>query len=155
MFVAVLGLVVLAGAAAAQSPPPQPLPPIVPVAAPAALPGSTIAQVMPISGGLNGPATLANDGVRGVVTQPPVSYGMYAPGCNNGCGNFKHDLGFMFGSCKSFFDPCGPRPCGGFGRGHGHGRCGGLFGAYCPDTPYGTPYGRGHNGCVYDSWLNH
>jgi hypothetical protein len=164
LFAAVVGVAVVAGASAAQSPPPRPLPPIVPVAAPVALPatspGYAIPQVMPASGGTNGPASIRTDGLHGVIQQAPISYGVSGQGCANGCGNYKHDLGFMFGSCKSFFDPCGPQPCGGgFGTGRfrgGH-KCGGGLcgGGRCPDHPFGTPYGTGHNGCKYDSWLNH
>jgi hypothetical protein len=159
LFAAVLGVAAVAGTAAAQSPPPQPLPPIVAVAAPVAAPAGTgfaIPQVMPASGGTNGPATLAGDGVRGVITQAPISYGMSGQGCANGCGNYKHDLGFMFGSCKSFFDPCGPQPCDGFGGGRFRGGHGGLCGGNrCPAPPFGTPYGIPHSHCRYDSWLNY
>jgi hypothetical protein len=163
LFAAVLGVAAVAGVSAAQSPPPRPLPPIVPVAAPLAVPAShsgyAIPDVMPTSGGTNAPATLAGNGIRGVLQQPAISYGMPGPGCANGCGSAKHDAGFMFGSCKSYFDPCGPQPCGGSGTGRfrgGHKCGGGLFhGGNCPDHPFGTPYGIPHSHCKYDSWLNY
>jgi hypothetical protein len=153
MFAAVVGVAAIAAVAAAQSPPPRPLPPIIPVAAPVT---SAIPDAMPALGGL-APAGLRADGAT---TAPPVtapvSYGMPGPGCNNGCGSCKHDCGFMFGSCRNFFDPCGPKPCGDGGR---RGRCGGglggICGGKCPTTPFGQPYGTPHSGCRYDSWLNY
>jgi hypothetical protein len=61
----------------------------------------------------------------------------------------------MFGSCKSFFNPCGP---GGNGHGHGFGRGGhgggGIHGR-CGGWTFATPYGTGFNHCVYDTFLNH
>ncbi len=75
----------------------------------------------------------------------PVPYGEYCRGCANGCGSLKSDLGFFFGSCKSFFSPCGPVPCQG---------CGGHLGK-CGAFPYGRPYANGYNTCCYDSYLNH
>ena len=157
LFAAVLGVAAIAGAASAQSPPPPPLPPIIAVAAPVASPAGSsaiaIPQVMPAGGG---PA-IRTEGVGGLLHQPAMSFGHYGNGCgndcNNGCGSVKHDLGFMFGSCQSFFDKCGPQPCEGTGRFRGKGGHGGR--ANCPDLPWGTPYGAGHNGCKYDSWLNH
>jgi hypothetical protein len=73
--------------------------------------------------------------------------------CNNGCGSLKADLGVVFGSCRSFFDPCGPRPlnCGlghGFGVGCGRGGC-------CFTPVYGTGSCGPFNTCLYDSYLNH
>jgi hypothetical protein len=53
----------------------------------------------------------------------------------------------MLGSCKSFFDPCGPAH--GSGRFGHHGR-----GNSCPYHPLAMPYGRGYNTCCYDSYLN-
>src|SRR5207244_10476037 len=47
--------------------------------------------------------------------------------CNNGCGSLNSDAGFVLGSCKKFFDPCGPQGlCEGHKDGHkgGHGGCG-------------------------------
>ena len=76
----------------------------------------------------------------------PVPYNETCAQCANGCGSYKSDFGFVFGSCKSFFNPCGPIPCGG-GVGAGCQRCG--------KYPFGTPYGKGYNTCVYDSYLNH
>ncbi len=65
----------------------------------------------------------------------------------NGCPSAKQTCGFMFGSCKSFFNPCGS---GGLGGGHGGGH-----GGKCGSLPFGKPYGTGYNGCVYDTYLNH
>jgi hypothetical protein len=76
----------------------------------------------------------------------PIQYGQPGPACANGCGSFKSTCGFMFGSCKSFFNPCGPLPLGGLRGGHG---------GKCPTTPFGTPYGVGYNACIYDTYLNH
>ncbi|MDB5313249.1 MAG: hypothetical protein JWO38_7451 [Gemmataceae bacterium] len=61
--------------------------------------------------------------------------------CNNGCGSLKSDLGFFFGPCRSFFDPCGP-------RGLECGRC------HTPVYGHGAMNGP-FNPCVYDSYLNH
>jgi hypothetical protein len=160
MFAAAAGVLVVAGLAAAQSPPPNPLPPVH-AYAPASGPGYGPA-VRPASAGYNTPVVPPGSGLAGLPAQvhnaPPIYYAQYGPGGANGCGNIKSDLGFMFGSCKSFFDPCGPLPCNGGGHGHGKfgthrfGR-GGL--GDCPRHPYAAPYGTGYNGCVYDSYLNH
>ena len=171
MFAAVLGVAALAGASAAQSPPPRPLPPIVPIAAPVAVtpaPAAAVPHLMPAVGldvPAQAPAPAAPaPAAPGTVVPPPAAntaYGVGVHGCNNGCGTFKQDCTFMFGSCKSFFNPCasGAADCGGFGLGRFHGgHCGGgLFGHHgkCPDLPWGTPYGTGHSGCKYSSWLNH
>ena len=167
MFAAVLGVAAVAGMSAAQSPPPQPLPPIIPVAAPVmastSIPGIAIPDAMPASGGLNSGATIRSEGLHGALNQPAVAYGQYGPGCNNGCGSCKSDLGFIFGSCKSYFAPCGPVPCGGTsgacgggataggcdggcGTAHGHGRCGGLFGGGGRGCGGGL-FGGGHGKC--------
>ena len=71
----------------------------------------------------------------------PVPYNEYCPQCANGCGSVKSDIGFIFGSCKSFFNPCGPIPYNGFG--------------HCGVYPYGKPYATGFNGCTYTSYLDH
>jgi hypothetical protein len=135
MFAAVAGVLAVAGIGSAQSPPPGYLPQI-PIAGP----------VVPASG--TSPAATAG----GVIQQPAVPFGQYGPGCNSGCGNWKSDAGFIWGSCKSFFDPCGPKGCGGGGL------CGGgLFRnrQNCAAHPMAVPYGTGYNGCCYDSYLNH
>src|SRR5580704_1774113 len=75
----------------------------------------------------------------------PVPYNEYCAQCANGCGSIKSDCGFIFGSCKSFLNPCRPIPCNGFGP-----AC-----SKCRVFPYGKPYGNGFNTCVYDSYLNH
>ena len=83
----------------------------------------------------------------------PVPYNEYCPACANGCGSLKSDLGFILGSCRSFFNPCGPIPCNGLAAhpfGHGCNGCN-----KCPAYPYGQPYGHGYNTCVYDTYMNH
>ncbi len=75
----------------------------------------------------------------------PVPYNETCADCANGCGSVKSDLGFWFNSCKSFFNPCGPIPCGGLCNGR----------TKCPAYPYGHPYSTGFNTCKYDSNLNH
>jgi hypothetical protein len=77
----------------------------------------------------------------------PVPYNEFCPQCANGCGSLKSDLGFFFGSCKSFFNPCGPIPCNGLGGSGGCNKCG----VY----PYGKPYATPFNGCAYSSYQNH
>jgi hypothetical protein len=135
MFAAVAGVLAVAGLASAQSPAPNYLPQIPTAPIPAHHGG-----VIPASGSTGARAA------GGVVHQPAVPYGQYGQGCNNGCGNWKSDAGFIFGSCKSFFDPCGPQPCG----------TGRFFNKQkCPPHPFASPYGTGYNGCNYDSYLNH
>lgn len=139
-----------------QQMPYQPIQPI--QAAPAAQ--SPVAIAMP---GTPGCSTCGNNSAQaGTYPSPylpqrttigaglaPVPYNEYCPQCANGCGSIKSDFGFIFGSCKSFFNPCGPIPCNGLG-----GTGGGCLGK-CGSFPYGKPYGNGYNNCVYDSYLNH
>lgn len=137
MFAAVAGVLAVAGLSSAQSPPPNYLPPI-----PAAPVPAHHGGIVPASGSTGARAA------GGLFQQPAVPSGQYGPDCRNGCGNWKSDAGFIFGSCKSFFAPCGPQPCQGLGR----------FGKNkqnCPPGPCNTPYGTGYNGCTYDSYLNH
>lgn len=76
--------------------------------------------------------------------------------CNNGCGSLKSDLGVVFGSCRSFFAPCGPRPLSCGHGGCGGGLCGGGLFSGCNHTPvYGTGPCGPFNPCIYDSYLNH
>lgn len=143
MCAAAAGVLVVAGLAAAQNPP-NPFP-----VRPTAGPGYVI---VPASAGYNTPVVPPGSGVMGFASQvhnaPPVPYAQ--PSVASGCGNIKSDLGFMFGSCRSFFDPCGPVPCNGGGHGtHRFGKGG------CPSAPYAAPYGTGYNTCCYDSYLNH
>ena len=118
LFAALAGVLAVVSAASAQSPGqitiPQPLPG-------GARPGSRSCRrrrwpARPIapaggqvyvrgSGGCNG---CGSCGYRGPCGPLPTGRG-----CNNGCGSLKADCGFMFGSCKSFFDPCGVQPMGG------------------------------------------
>ncbi len=150
MFAALAGVLAVVGATSAQMPGqisiPQPLPSgaarlnAIVAPAPIALAGGQ--TYVRGSGGCNGCGTAAPCNV--------------ARDCNNGCGSFKSDCNFMFGSCKSFFDPCGPS-----GNGHGRhgGRCGGGLGGHhdrCGTWTFGTGYNtHGCNPCVYDSFLNH
>jgi hypothetical protein len=140
MFAAAAGVLVVAGMASAQAPTPNPLPRL-PVAQPAPVqPASAVTHVKG-SGGCSNCGPAAGYG-------PAVQTGQYGPGQRNGCGSYRSDAGFIFGSCKSFFDPCGPLPC------NGHGKSG-LFRGSCPTHPYAQPYGTGFNPCVYDSYHNH
>jgi hypothetical protein len=188
LFAALAGVLAVVSAASAQSPGqiiiPQPLPggasSAQSIVSPAQVAGAPIATTggqiyVRGSGGCNGCGSAANAAPCGT----PCTTGR---GCNNGCGSLKADCGFMFGSCKSFFNPCGVQPmgggwgganghlfggkggcgngCGGSGGGlfgHGSGGCGGgLFGGgHCPKPPLGKPYATGYNGCVYDTYLNH
>jgi hypothetical protein len=153
LFAALVGVLAVAASASAQAPGqipiPQPLPNgqarLYSLVTPAQY---AAAPVSPAGG------QVYVRGSGGCSTGAPCQL---AQPCNNGCGSFKSDCNFMFGSCKSFFDPCGPSGNGhGFG---GHGRCGGgLFGGHgdrCGTWTFGSPYSHGCNPCVYDSWLNH
>ncbi|MBA4062222.1 MAG: hypothetical protein C0501_00685 [Isosphaera sp.] len=134
MFAAAAGVLAVAGMASAQSPPPNPLPRIPVAPAAPVQPASAVAHVKG-SGGCVG-------------CGPAIQTGQYGPGQRNGCGSYRSDAGFIFGSCKSFFDPCGPLPC------EGHGKFG-LFRNPCPTHPYARPYGTGFNTCQYDTYHNH
>ena len=178
LFAALAGVLAVVGTASAQAPGsipiPQPLPTgtahVQSIVSPAQVAGAPIAPAggqvyVRGSGGCNGCGSA-------------VQNGCYDKGCNNGCGSLKSDCGFIFGSCKSFFNPCGVQPSGcggGWGGAHGHllggkgacgnggcgGGCGGGFlghhgnGPRCGVFPLGTPYSHGCNPCVYDSFLNH
>jgi len=143
MFVAVVAMLAVTGFASAQNAQPNPLP---------ALPKQSIVPVAGTdyvrgSGGCSNCGS-GNGPVAQTLHQPAVPFAQYGPTDRHGCGNFKSDLGFIFGNCKSYFNPCNPLPCDG-GRGR--------FGSRnpCPIQPYGTPYGAGANGCKYDTYLNH
>lgn len=171
LFVAAAGVFALSATASAQyQPAVPPVPPALvqpvnmPIGQPPVAPPPVVVQpgapapavVVPGNGGCNGCGT-ANRGytMSGGYAGSNCQYGNTK--CNNGCGSCKADHAFFFGSCKSFFDPCGPT-VGGHGGGFGHGRgCGGgLFGGHCPGAPI---LGRGpagpFNPCVYDSYANH
>ena len=60
-------------------------------------------------------------------------------GCNNGAGSFRSDVGFILGTSKSFFGPCGP----------------GVWGPRCNTPVLGRGACAPFNPCVYDSYLNH
>jgi hypothetical protein len=148
LFAALAGVLAVVGAASAQTPGqiiiPQPQPSgesrlnAVVAPAPIALAGGQ--TYVRGSGGCNGCGTPA----------PCATPCKTGRDCNNGCGSVKSDCNFMFGSCKSFFDPCGP-------SGNGHGRHGGGgHGNRCGDWSFGAPYNTGNwTHCVYDSFLNH
>jgi hypothetical protein len=176
MFAAVAGVVVVAGLASAQSPPPYSVPNQLPpvnatpapgyaVPLPAAIPGAPVTPVGAThirgSGGCSGCASPTGSACGcGLAPVPNASYGA---GCGNGCGSIKADAGIVFGSCKSFFNPCGPLPLGhGNGNGCGNGHGGGCgnggghgLGGKCGIFPLGKPYNVGTHGCVYDSFLDH
>lgn len=144
LFSAVAGLLVLAGSASAQLGVPKAFPPVQTVSGqytPAAAP------VAPASG------SYASEGGAKAVMRAPIPYGNYGQGQLNGCGGFKSDLGFIFGTCKSFFDPCGPVPCGADGKAFGGRLSGRLLGGKNLH-PFGSPYNVGCTGCSYDSFLN-
>ncbi len=107
----------------------------------------------------NQPWTQQKQNVAFGVGLAPVPYNEYCTSCANGCGSIKSDIGFIFGSCKNFFNPCGPKPCGSWAGGCGAGGCGaggcGHGHGHCPTFPYGTPYGKPYCSCIYDSYLNH
>jgi hypothetical protein len=83
----------------------------------------------------------------------------------NGCGSCGQDAAFVFGSCRSFFSPCGGMAAGCGGHGHGgKGGCGGhgnghglgfLLRGGCINPVGGTGPAQGFNPCCYDSYLNH
>jgi hypothetical protein len=153
LFLAVLGVVAVSGVASAQ----QPIYQQPPIAPPAYSPGAVAAApVLPASGATVikgngcsncGPTVAASRGF----TMSKHGGGGCATGdaCNSGCGSVKSDLAFHFGSCKSFFSPCGP----GLG---GHGGLGGHFGGKCPTLPFAAPWGQGWT-CprAYDTYANH
>jgi len=161
LFAALAGMLAVVGAASAQTPGqisiPEPLPngatrlSALVAPAPIALAGGQ--TYVRGSGGCNGcgtPAPCASPCASSCAKPCPV-----ARECNNGCGSAKSDCRFMFGSCKSFFEPCGP---GGNGHGRHGGGCGGGLGGHhdrCGFWSFGSPYGHGCNPCIYDSFLNH
>lgn len=143
LFLAALGVFAVAGFASAQQPQVQYIPQPAPSPA-AAVPVIAASGTNYIRG-----SGCTNCGVP-AVSQYSLAGCQMGSSCSNGCGSVKSDLAFHFGSCKSFFDPCGPT-CG--GRGHGRGS---LFGDRCPTYPLAQPYGTGWF-CPrqYDSNANH
>ena len=151
MFAALAGVLAFVGAASAQAPASQPIPQPLPIGT------ARLQQAVSPAYVAGAPVTLAghqtyvrgSGGCNGCGTPAPCATGN---NCNNGCGSAKANCGFMFGSCKSFFNACGPLSGGHGGKGgHGHGGRGG----HCGTLPLGTPYGTGANMCHYDSFLNH
>ncbi len=135
LYLAVLGVLAVSGAASAQQPQYRPAPQY-PVVSPGA---AATTPLQPASGttGIRGTASGTNCAPVGPVcrgfTMSSITGGNcpYGYPCQNGCGSVKSDLGFHFGSCKQFFAPCGP-------------------------TPFAAPWGQGF-GCprAYDSYANH
>ncbi|MCE9566739.1 MAG: hypothetical protein K8U57_32440 [Planctomycetes bacterium] len=142
LFAAVVGVIVLSGVASAQNPIPAAMP------APAQ---AAAGKVTPASGAvyMRGNGGCSSCGSPAAVNAPNAPFAQYGPYDRNGCGGVRSDAAFMFGSCKSFFDPCGTATCGGK---HGRGGCGH---AGCPLLPLATPYGTKYSGCQYDTYLNH
>lgn len=179
LFAALAGVLAVIGTASAQAPGSIAIPHQLPsgsaqvqsALSPAQMASAPVAPIAPVGGPLH---VHGSGGCNGCGT-PAYTPCQTGNPCNNGCGSLKSDCGFIFGSCKSFFNPCGPQPMGGgWGGAHGHllgggcgsgcggllghgGGCGGgLFGrGRCPTTPYGTPYAHPCNPCVYDTFLNH
>jgi hypothetical protein len=193
LFAAAAAAVVLAGTAAAQTPAPpvaapvaapaaQPVAPLPAVAQPA--PGPVVpsvpATVAPLAPGQGAVVVPGNGGVYAPNGTYNGGYFMSGPGTPtrlgsgpNGCGSCAQDAAFVFGSCRSFF-----APCGGVSNGHGHGGrghhgngCGGhggngcgnghggglgfLLRGGCINPVGGTGPAQGFNPCCYDSYLNH
>lgn len=126
--------------------PTAPTVPAVPSAPPAAAAGTPVAPApgaTVVTG--NGGCTNCGNGTanRGFVMSATGGYVgtacRFGMPCNNGCGSLRSDLGVVFGSCKSFFSPCGP----------------GLHGRGCNHPVGGTGPCGPFNPCVYDSYLNH
>ncbi len=152
MFAAVVGVLAVAGLASAQSGAPNPFPPLKGVPAPTAPAGQVTpaAGVVPVrgTGGCTncGPNSSTHANYYGGYYTTAVPNARYSQANSYGCGSAKADCTFLFGSCKSFFSPCGP---------YGVGLSGGCGSGGCGVHPYGKPYGTGYNGCKYDSYLNH
>ena len=165
LFAAATVAIVMSGTAPAQDrtpPPPLAIPvassvsaeaatgptaPTVPTASPAPIAPPAEGVIVPPSTGHHPIGTAA----RGFVMESSGGYYgsncLTGQACNNGCGSLQSDCKFMFGSCKSFFSPCGPR------LGHGGG-----FGAWldsCRTPIYGTGPLKPFDPCCYDSYLNH
>jgi hypothetical protein len=145
LFAALAGVLAVAGMASAQNPiqyqpvPVQATPAIAKVAGSPVIPA---AGAMVIRGG--GGCTNCGSAPAPAAAYPQNA--AYGPIDRNGCGGPRSDAGFIFGGCKSFFDPCGPNPCG---------RVRGCHGGGCPAHPLASPYGTRFSGCAYDSYLNH
>jgi hypothetical protein len=150
LFLAAFGVLALAGAASAQQPryamPPTQYPVVAPGTATTPTITPTGAQVIRGDGGCTNCGPKASG-----YTMSSKGYGiagyacdkcMYGYPCQNGCGSLKSDLAFHFGTCKSFFDPCGPTHCG-------------LLGHKC-FGPFAQPWGQGWT-CPrnYDTYMNH
>ena len=146
LLLAALGVFAVAGVASAQQPQ-YPAPPVpYPTVSPAAV---ATTPVVPASGA----TVIKGDGctncgpsgptVRGTFRMVTGGDCMLGYPCNNGAGSIKSDLGFHFGSSRTFFAPCGPT-------------WGGAFGYKCPVQPFNVPWGQGW--CCprpYDSYSNH
>ncbi len=147
LFAAVLGVVAISGIASAQNPVQNSsaIPQVMAAPSPAKAAAN---QITPVSGAIymRGSGGCSSCGNAAAPAQN-VPFAQYGSSDRNGCGGVRSDANFMFGSCKSFFDPCGT--AGGRGRG-GCSSCAG-----CPSWPFAQPYGQKYQGCVYDTYLNH
>jgi hypothetical protein len=163
LFAAATVAIVLAGTASAQDR--TGAPPTIPVASPVgaeAAPGPTAPTVPAASAGAvvsipeSAPTShyrSVGTAARGFVMESGGGYFCSScqtgQECNSGCGSLKSDCKFVFGSCRSFFSPCGPS------LGGRHGGLGGRL-DNCRTPVYGTGSMNGPmNPCVYDSYLNH
>ncbi|MBA4189902.1 MAG: hypothetical protein C0467_18110 [Planctomycetaceae bacterium] len=157
LFAAVLGVVALSGVASAQNPAPAASYRMeVPQAMPAPAPAKAVAnQITPVSGAIyvrgSGGCSSCGTAAAAPAASTHGAFAQYGPRDRNGCGSLCADTKFVFGSCKSFFDPCGSASCG--RAGCGRAGCGGC--ASCPSWPLAQPFGTKFQGCVYDTYLNH
>jgi len=147
LFAAVLGVVALGGVASAQNPAPRSYEMVLPQAMPVPAKAAVSNPITPVAGAIymRGSGGCSSCG-NGATAAPAPSFAQYGPQQRNGCGSAGADAKFIFGSCKSFFDPCDA----GGGRGRGCSSCSG-----CPSWPLAQPYGTKFHGCVYDTYLNH
>lgn len=148
LYLTLCGVVAFAGSAAAQDPHIQIVSPV-PAAYPTYPPATHAASpVVPVAGSsiIRGNGCTNCDKPSLGTTFKMVTGGdcPFGHPCQNGCGSLKSNLAFAFGSCKNFFNPCGPT----WGSG--------LFGNKCPKTPFAAPFGEGwHCPRQYDSFTNH
>ena len=124
-------------------PAPGPTAPSVPAAAPVVVTGNGGCTNCTAPGGVA--SVGGGTGGRGFVMSGGGGYFgtncQSGHNCNSGCGSLRSDAGFVLGSCRSFFAPCGPGLLGGSGR------CHHPVGGTGPAGPF--------NPCVYDSYNNH
>ena len=108
LFLAVLGVVAVAGVASAQ----QPIYQQPPIAPPAYCPGAVAAIPAPAPEPPSLRVMLSNQShcprAAGSRCRSTAVAAVTGNACNSGCGSVKSDRAFQPGSCKSFFAPCGP-----------------------------------------------